>query len=222
MKLRKREIGLWLALVLLVSVFFVVPTQIQAAENPSLTSKSYNLTYFKSKDLNGNTTYVPIRNFPKNGKITKVTSSNTKVVKVSVSENMSNTIKLVAIKAGKETVSVKVKAAKKTYNLKCAVFVNNYENPVSSLKLGNQQYKTLLKDKNCFNIKYKKNSKYKVSVKCNKNWKLQHIGYFEGSRYRSIENNEKITVKEVNSYLVLSFYNTKTKATEDIRVEFTK
>ena len=220
MKSTKKKLSLLLVMALMASIVSIQPMKIQAATKPSLTAENYALTLVKSDNYYDNACYIPIQNFPKNGKITKVTSSNPKVVKASVAEYSNSTIELYVKKTGKATVKVKIKAGKKTYNLKCSVVVRNYVSPISSLKIGNKQYKSSVSKLDYFSIKYKKNSKYKISVKCKKNWQLTHIGFFEGSKYKTIKNNGKITVKKVNSYLVLSFYNSKTKALEDIRVNF--
>lgn len=219
-----KQIRKIMAMVLVFALFItagnIATIPVQAETTPALTSQKYSIVYQKNETDLVNTLYVYIQNVPKNGKITKVTSKNSKVATAGIALYAKNIVQLTAKKPGSTTFEVTVKAGKKTYRLKAPLTVYSYTSPVSSVKIGSKQCASALKKSSKTSIAYKKNGKYRLSVTPKKDWKLVYSGYFEGFSSKAVSNNGTFTVKKKNGYLLLSFYNSKKNASESIRIEF--
>lgn len=220
MKQIRRIMAMVLVFALFITAGNIATIPVQAETTPALELQKYSMVYQKNETDLVNTRYAYIRNMPKNGKITKVTSKNSKVATAGVALYAKNGVQLTVKKPGNTTFEVTVKAGKKTYKLKASLTVCSYTSPVSSVKIGSKQYASAFKKNNRVSIAYKKNGKYRLSVTPKKDWKLLSSGYYEGFTSKAVSNNGTFTVKKKNGCLLLTFYNSKKNIAESIRVEF--
>ena len=142
-------------------------------------------------------------------KITKLKSSNTKVLTVKKIDNYSG-IMITPKKAGKSTITFKATKGSKTYSYKCVVKVMKYENPVKTLKIGSKNYASKFSKMDYIDLDGKKNYEGKLSIKTNKNWKVTYILIYDAKtdKVKEYKNNKKIKLKK-NQSLYIYFTNTK-------------
>lgn len=215
----KVRLSLLLVLAMVVSVFIICPHEVQAAGKPAFKKTTSRFIYVRARDHESeNSRLLELKNFPKNGKITEITSSDSEVAEGRIA-GMNDAVSVVWNKAGTATLTAKVKVGSGTYTMKCNIVVKNYENPAASIKIGKKEYKNALKTNGHFNIKYKNKAKYKVSVKARPNWKLKNINYNSGEEWKKIKNRSKIIARDWEG-LNFEFYNKKTKVTQYIYADF--
>ena len=111
-------------------------------------------------------------------KVSKLKSSNPKVVSVSVTENddRSTSITCVPEKAGTATISFRVKVSGKTYKYSIPYTVIKYANPVKTFKIGSVNYASKFKKSGHYIIG-KKFSGY-LTIVPKKGWVLDSLYVF--------------------------------------------
>ena len=162
----------------------------------------------------------------KKGKLTKVKSSNTKVVDVypwGEDWKDANGFTIVGLKKGKATVTYTYKGKK--YKVK--VVVKKYSNPVKVLKVGKKNYARKLK-KNCY-IEVKKWSAWKgkkINVTPANGWKIKSIKYISvNSNYtkystKKVRNGGKLPKKSGVMEVIINLQNTKNGANQIVYAYF--
>gem|GEM_PF-4201756 len=145
-----------------------------------------------------------------------VKSSNTKVAGVKINVNGDNYGKVLAItpkKAGtaKITFKLKINGTWKAYTMKIKAF--KYQNPFSSIKIGNSKYTSKFNKTNSVKVSAKQLSG-KLRYKLKKGYKVDNIVIVDDNSGQlikgGVKNNSKITLKKGN-LLVLVITNTKQK-----------
>lgn len=207
----KKIISLLLALTLCFGTV-MIPSQEVKAASPAFYATDVKVTLFKSSQ----TTYgYYVLNPTKKDKITNIKVKDKKILSASRSSDTKYCLLIVPKKAG--TTKITFKYGKKTFSMK--VTVKNWSSPCKSFKLGNKDYSSKFKNHNYyFSNKPSKSKKVKISIKGNKNWKVDYISYFNGKTSKQIKNNStiKITSKKNYSYITVRFYNSKTMEYEYI------
>lgn len=131
-----------------------------------------------------------------NAKVTKVTSSNTKVLKVKKvsGDNVYSQIQLTPVKAGKSTVNVTYKFDGKTYTTKATYQVQK-NHPLKSIKVNG---KTVNLKKQPYSIGYMNYKKGTISFKAtaSSDWKIKSIEYFDttANKTKSMKNGASVKV----------------------------
>ena len=148
-----------------------------------------------------------------------VKSSNTKIATVKVKKGV---IWVHAKKPGKVTIITKI--GKKTYKTKLTIL--KYENPISSVKIGNTTIKG-----NRFNkattiyLSYSKyqNKKQKIKLNLKKGWKLRALSYSQRNwnMDKALKNGGSVKISGGKGfYLWIYAENTKLKRTQYINIVF--
>lgn len=150
-------------------------------------------------------------------KITKVTVTNKALASVSLYDDKLG-VWFTPKKAGSTTVKVTVKngSKKKVHTVKLKIY--NYENPMTSLKVGKKQYKSKFATKSSYyEKKPKKASTVKVNVKAKKGYEINNISYaykVNGEyKYKTLTNGQSFKLDKNTQYLAISFRNKKTGCT---------
>lgn len=214
-----RGIAVMIAFAIIVQVF-APALAVKAADAPYVFD---NLTGVIEPQDKEKENWIPIENFPKNGKVKNLKSSNTKVVKASWNKKEPTWIVLTYKKAGKATVSFDVVYGKKTTSLKFKVTVKKYQRPCTAFKIGKKNYAAKLKGKSFYDTTYKGSPKYKISVKASKGWKLDSIYCYNSKTQKDkrIKNNTTIKLsgpKGTYTTVYAVFENKKTKDWQTVTV----
>lgn len=117
----------------------------------------------------------------------KVKATKKGIVDVEIGEDKQN-VNITPRKVGTTTLKVTVKYGKKKKVHKVKVVVRNYENPVTSFKVGDVQYKNKFKKESSYTAKVPKKSKWvTVEVKAREGYRVTSIDYYYniGERYKS-------------------------------------
>lgn len=150
--------------------------------------------------------------YAKSGKVSKVTSSNTKVIDASVRKN-GKILVLEAKRWGKSTITYKYKG--KTY--KVVVKVRYWKNPVKKLMVGNKNKTSWFNSHSYLEFLFDDAKGKKLSIQPASGWKILSIKQrlYHALKDVSVKNNSKIT-EEGTFYIVLQ--NTKTGGRERVEV----
>lgn len=210
--------AMMMALAMIVQVFAPALT-VKAAGAPRV----YDLTGVYEPQNKGQINWLYIENFPKNGQVKNVKSSNTKVMKASWSKRDPEFIRLKFKKTGKATISFDVVYGQTTKSLKSKVTVNKYQRPCSTFKIGKKNYVSKLKGSSYYMTSYKGNQKCKISIKPAKGWKLDSIYYYNNkmTKNKKIRNNTTIKMSgKKGSYTAVTadFINKKTKEWQSVTI----
>ncbi len=128
----------------------------------------------------GNKHSITILNFPSNGKVKNLKSSNTKIVKVSLdkdSNNIKRCVLVTAKKAGTAKISFDIvdkKTGKKIQHDTCKVQVKKHTNPFSSVKLNGKNITSQF-NKTSYPWMSVSAQKTSVTIKMKKGYKLLSI-----------------------------------------------
>jgi Bacterial Ig-like domain (group 2). len=168
MKQLKRSISALLVLAMVISSFIVRPLEVNAEEKPSVFFEDYCEYYFPDMSTKSTT----ISGLEKDAKVS-LKSSNKKVVSVKY-DKKSNTVLMSPKKAGKATITCKIKQNGKTYTSKCKWTLLKYQNPFAKFKIGSKDYtKKFNKTNNCsIKISYKAR---KLEIKMKKGYKITRL-----------------------------------------------
>lgn len=223
MKKSKRIISLVLAMVMAVSTLMMKPVNVEAASKPQFVYKEQQVPFYGNKNPEENTIILDILDMPSNSKIVKLSSSDTKVLKVKT-EKMDNQPCVMATikKVGKASVTATIKSGSKTYTLKTKIIAYKYECPVASIKYGKTECAKKYNNTSWAYIKYKKNAKYKVTFKPKKGWKYAYGFFTDGKTLKDtkIKQGTTITTKSKYSVGCVCFYNEKLNRYEAVYVMF--
>ena len=199
-----------MSLVFVMVMCLIPPVEASAASKKPFFSKNIEFIYYeKKKDAN-----IEFHTFGDEGvnyKITKMKSSNKKVMNMSRIFDGENTLlKLKAQKPGKATITFKATVGNKTYNYKVKVKVIKYENPLKVLKIGKKDYAAKFAQEESYGL-CKKNLEGKLAIKASPNWKIDsiHIWDYNKNKHIKVKNNKKISLKKEQS-LCISVSNKKT------------
>lgn len=113
---------------------------------------------------------------PSNGRITKVSSSNGKVAKISIGDN---NVRIKPLKVGKSTIKVTVKTGRLLTTFTSQLTVYKWSNPVANYKIGNKQIKNQFKNTNIYNYKLGSKKTLKFDVKAKTGWKMTSFTYYD-------------------------------------------
>ncbi len=210
-KLMKSMWGILLAVLLLTAS---IP--VQAAQSNLDVPKTVEVIRYSPKDVNlgGNVKKNQKFLMVLPGKATKLKSSNPSIARLTQQKLKGSSayyLYLNVKKTGKTTVSFRYKS--KTYKVKVTAI--KYENPVSSVQIGNTKLSaSKFKTRSVYTAKYSRfaNKKVKVTIKTAKGWELAPSVYFNGSTVKEtrgffytqkgwaksssvIRNGRKITIK---------------------------
>lgn len=162
----------------------------------------------------------------KKGKLTKVKSSNAKVVEVRPwgdDWKDSSGITIVGLKKGKATITYTYKG--KTRKVK--VVVKKYSNPIKTLKIGKKNYAGKLKKYSSVNLaKWNACNGKKLSVTPAKNWKIVSIkcsynnGDWSEHYAKKVKNGGKLPKAANGEVLVIVLKNTKNGGHQTIEARF--
>ena len=142
------------------------------------TKSTQKMLYFPGKDAAGANVYYVFSGSDK--AITKVKSSNKKVVAVTQSGEFKAMFQMQFKKAGKAKVTFKYKGKSYTMN----VVVAKYTNPVKTYKIGSKNYASKFK-KSPFYFAGGKVLKGKVTVKAATGWKFKHFEYYKNGKLKT-------------------------------------
>lgn len=148
-----------------------------------------------------------------------VKSSNTKIATVKIKKGV---IWVHAKKPGKVTITTKI--GKKTYKTKLTIL--KYENPVSSIKIGNTTVKgSHFNNDTTVYLSYSKyqNKKQKIKLNLKKDWKLRAISYSQRNwdMDKALKNGGTVKVSGGKGfYLWICAENTKIKRTQYLNIVF--
>ncbi|MDO4400692.1 MAG: hypothetical protein Q4D27_07080 [Coriobacteriia bacterium] len=146
------------------------------------------MLYFPGKDAAASNVYYVFSGSDK--AITKVKSSNKKVVAVSQSGEFKAMFQMQLKKAGKAKVTFKYKGKSYTMN----VVVAKYTNPVKTYKIGSTNYASKFK-KTPFYFAGGKVLKGKVTVKAATGWKFKHFEFYKNGKLKTAKT-RKLTGSE--------------------------
>ncbi len=217
-KKRTRILAFLLAMLLCASI--IPAGEVQAAK-PTF-NKKVTLRMFKGKKVGLNEyTYVNVPDG--SGEISKVTSSNKKVV--AIANVIGNGFELKPKKTG--TAKVTFQYAKKKYTI--SVTVKNWENPCKSFKLGDKDYAKKFNVSGRYYLKSKTGKmKRKIDITPQKGWKISSI-YVWGPGM--VKNKSVVDISTgrysdgdpsvaIYSYINVKFQNKKTGENREITLEF--
>ena len=148
-----------------------------------------------------------------------VKSSNTKIATVKIKKGV---IWVHAKKPGKVTITTKI--GKKTYKTKLTIL--KYENPVSSVKIGNTTVKGSRFNKaTTIYLSYSKyqNKKQKIKLNLKKGWKLRAVSYSQRNwdMDKALKNGGTVKISGGKGFhLWICTENTKIKRTQYIDIVF--
>lgn len=210
----KRISAIVLISVLITALFAPVDALAADKKGSPYISKSYTFKLEPDPDASNGCGLV-IQNCPTKFKVKNLKSSNKKVVTVSWKEG-SDCIDVDYKGLGKANISFDIVWGKNKKHLTTKVEVIKYESPVSSIKLGNKEYKKQFKGKTQVYVNFKGTKSYKIKAKAAKNWKLDFVLFYDGKTTKTIKNNSTIKVKNNWNYVGFYFTNTKTHDSESV------
>lgn len=147
----------------------------------------------------------------KTDKVTSLKSSNSKVARISkFYYGKQMYIMVEPRKAGKATVSFKLKRGNKTYSYKIKVTVYNYQSPCKTFKIGQKSYTSSFKQLDTVYINKKVSGK--LNIKPVAGWEISTIDVFnsaDGGNNKMLKPTSKVTVGK-NRVLQVMFYQKKT------------
>lgn len=137
---------------------------------------------------------INIKNPVKNGKITKIKSSNPNVVRVTKASYLYNGAGYTPV--GEGTAKITFTYAGKKLSTK--IIVKKYVNPCKMFKIGNTDYAKNFDVSEHYNHnRRKKTVSAKIKIKPKEDWKLTKIEYVLGKK---IKNNSKVKLSPWGSY----------------------
>ena len=151
---------------------------------------------------------------PSNGRITKVSSSNGKVAKISIGDN---NVRIKPLKAGKSTIKVTVKTGRLLTTFTSQLTVYKWSNPVANYKIGSKQIKNQFKDTNIYNYKLGSKKTQKFDVKAKTGWMMTSFTYYDklGKSTSYLSSSKKIKLEKGGS-VQINFTNQKTGLVENV------
>lgn len=209
--MKKRALRLTsLLLIVLMAVALIAPQSVEAATfKPAAT---YYLDMTANCKKYGQATETLLQNYTL--KITKVTSSNTAVLKVKKTNGVFN---LYPLKTGASNITVTYKDDNgKSQSFKTKVKVKSYSNPVKKFTVGSTSFTSRFKkDNNCqYNYKTEMTVKGKLTVTAAADWKIvkiQKFDFFTGKTstltngktytFNAHKDRLKVTLKYTNGYI---------------------
>lgn len=213
--------GIKLAILTIMLLISMIPTSKVYAAAPKI-DKSYRVWLYENPINPNNITesYMEIwmKNWTKNGKITKIKNVNPLVADVTKKYCGPSSFEVKAKAEG--TTKVTFRYAGKKYSTK--IIVKKWENPCQMFKIGNVDYTSRfdISDAYCWGNR-KKDINAKISIKPKKGWKLVKIENYPGKMQKHmIKNNSKmkLSIKESWTEVYAYFKNKKTK--EMVRLKF--
>lgn len=129
-------------------------------------------------------------------------------------------------KVGKTKIQLTAKAGKKTEKSQMTLTVYKYQNPASSYKIGNTQYRSKFNKKTSISTKkWKKGKQVSVEIKAKKGYHINSITYYymdskKQSKSIPVKNGGKVKIRGKHSSVQVNFYNKKRKSVENLCVWF--
>lgn len=165
-----------------------------------------------------------------NAKITRLTSSNTKVAKAvkyagkydDPECGWGDSSEFLVRGVGKTTITAVVSCEGKTYTQTLKLTVKKWVNPLKTLKIGSKSYKAKFEKTDVYYAK-KNFSKKKLTVTPAKNWKVTKIrGFFTNSntqKLTKLKSGSKISFKQPPAYIKITCKNKKNGNVEVVRLQ---
>ena len=167
-----------------------------------------NITMYKMSDYE-NVYTIKMGSKLKGAKSVKIKSSKKSVFEPFGYYDGDKDIMGNAKKAGKATLTVKVKKGGKTKTYKIKVKVEKGSSPFKSFKVGKKNITSKYKNEQYADVKVANNSKQKIAIKLKSGKKIKSMKYTT----KSIKNNSTIKVKKEDPNLYISIYDKKSKIT---------
>lgn len=169
-------------LIVLMAIMLAIPvlqvTEVEAASKVKL-AKKMTVTYYAKEKIRYNTEVHILGEFKASDKvkISKLKSSNPKVLKVStLRTDYDQRLILDARKAGTSTVSFKATVNGKSRNYECVVKVVKYQNPFKTFKVGSKNYTSKYKNSENEGGTYtSKKVQGRLNIVPQKGWKISRI-----------------------------------------------
>ena len=137
-------------------------------------------------------------NFPKNGKIINVKSSNPKVLKATCEGTAVYDNTLTPLKPGKSKISVTYKAGSKKKTVSAVYTVKKYPAPYKSI-LVNDKKINIKDNKYYYDVNSYKKTSAKVKVNPKSGWKIVDSYAFAGESFTPVKNGKAIKIRKLDN-----------------------
>lgn len=219
----KKLVSMLLALCVAMTAAVTMPGTAQKVE---AANAPYFLTHnpvAASPDNTKDTAVLSIMYCDKKSEIKKLKSSNTKVATVEAKDGY------VRATYGKHAGTTVISCTVRGKKISTKFVVKKYQNPLTSFKVGKNQYKGKLNRTTSYdahNVKARK--KQTITWKARKGWKIKYYyvscepqyksEMFRDGDLRSSVTLKNITFRDTDSLISVICYNQKTKVTDEVRV----
>ena len=187
----------FVAFALMLSISFLSASKDVSAATKVPKFKALPVSTYLSEQENGFVYSVQLKNVNKNAKVTKVRSSNKKVLTVKYNSYL-NCIYYYPKKAGKAVISCMVRQNGKKYRLKTTIIVKEAD-PFQSISIEGENIYKIGGSENLYNF-YADKKKVCIAFQLNKGWKLKQAYYnyhTDGkiSKNHKLKSDEKIKIQ---------------------------
>lgn len=187
----------FVAFALMLSISFLSASKDVSAAEKAPKFKTLPVSTYLSEQEKGFVYSVQLKNVKKNAKVTKVRSSNKKVLTVKYNSYL-NCIYYYPKKTGKAVISCMVRQNGKKYRLKTTILVKKAD-PFQSISIDRENVYKVGGSENLYNL-YTDKKNVRIAFQLSKGWKLKQAYYNyhtngKISKKYKLKNNEKIKVQ---------------------------
>ena len=221
----KKLVSMFLAVCMVVTVVGILPGMTQKVEAARETRFFQHDPVAASPDGTQEVEVLSIINCSKKSEIKNLKSSNNQVVKVEAKDGYVRAV--YGKNTGTATISCKVRGKK----IATKFIVKKYQNPLSSFKIGSNQFSGKLNHTTAYTVRnFKGQKKQTITWKARKGWKIKYYfvscktkaGYvskmYTGNALKSSVTLKNITFGPYDHLINVTCYNSKTKVTDEVKL----